>query len=149
LSAEAKPDYLSTLGIDYLKRNLSDLVQEFNNAVKIHGRSEQQEIGPRILSVVFTMIQLNAEQPISLQRQYIKQTKDLNVPVFEWMYRENKTLFGEAPESGIPVVLTKPANPTYKAIVAEIDAFVDEFIAKAGVTPQCKQHQTRPLLTAA
>ncbi len=55
----ARPDYLSTLGIDYLRRKLAELVRDYNIA------AGADEIGPTILGVVFTMIQFAGRRPRS------------------------------------------------------------------------------------
>lgn len=126
----AKPDYLSTLGIDYLKRSVFSLVKDFNFYAEKD--EEFEAAAPQILGVVFTMIQITSGQPISAQKQYIAQTKRLGVPVFDTMFRENKTIFSDAPRSGIPVVLVGYSNSTYSDIVAEIEDFVEEFNEKLG-----------------
>ncbi|EAR7717028.1 ParA family protein, partial [Salmonella enterica] len=53
-------------------------------------------------------------------------------PVFESIFRENKTIFSDAPRNGIPVVLNLYSNSTHSSIVTEIEEFVDEFIEKIG-----------------
>lgn len=53
LLVPAKPDYLSTLGIDYLRRKFSELVRDVN---RVAGPGPSQ-INPVILGVVFNMIQ--------------------------------------------------------------------------------------------
>lgn len=126
----AKPDYLSTLGIDYLKRSVFSLVKDFNFYAEKDDEFEAAD--PKILGVVFTMIQITSGQPISAQKQYIAQTKRLGVPVFNTMFRENKTIFSDAPKSGIPVVLIGYSNPTHSDIVGEIENFVEEFNEKLG-----------------
>lgn len=124
----AKPDYLSTLGIDYLKRSVDDLVRDFN----WYASKDEvfEEAKPEFLGVVFTMIQITAGSPISAQQQYISQTKRLGVPVFDTMFRENKTIFADAPRDGRPVVLNRYSNGTHSDIVSEIEQFVDEFSTK-------------------
>jgi len=78
----AKPDYLSTLGIDYLQRSVNDLVREFNEYATLDGdEDDEEEIAPSILGVLFTMIQITSGQPISAQRQFIAQTRRLGVHV--------------------------------------------------------------------
>ena len=124
----AKPDYLSTLGIDYLVRSYGDLVQEFNTA------SGSDNIHPEILGVVFTMIQIRGGQPISAQRAYMGQPIKKNpVPIFSSQVRENKTIFADAPEDGIPVVLHRYSHPTYAGIVSEIESLTTEFCQKAEI----------------
>lgn len=121
----AKPDYLSTLGIDYLMRSLRTLVQEFNED------SKSVVIEPRILGVVFTMIQVLKGRPIGVQRQYMR-AEAVPVPVFRSTVRENKTMFGDAPEDGIPVVLEKPDREPYTTIVREMESLAEEFLKRSG-----------------
>lgn len=123
----AKPDYLSTLGIDYLKRNLDQLIHDFNEYVRLDKNNADDVIGPEIRGIVFTMIQIRNGQPIRSQATYISQTKRLGMPAFDAWIRENKTIFADAPEYGIPVVLKGYSIPTYRGIVREIEEFVSEF----------------------
>lgn len=121
----AKPDYLSTLGIDYLQRSVKDLVKEFNEYAELDDKTAS--ISPSILGVIFTMIQITSNEPISAQRQYISQTKRLGVPTMSNYFRENKTIFANAPQSLVPVVLNHYSNNTHSDIVTELEAVVDEF----------------------
>jgi len=121
----AKPDYLSTLGIDYLHRSVRELVKEFNEYVELD--EEVKNISPEIMGVVFTMIQINSGQPISAQRQFISQTNRLGVSTFTNYFRENKTIFADAPQNLMPVVLNYYSNNTHFDVVGEIKTFVDEF----------------------
>lgn len=123
----AKPDYLSTLGIDYLHRSVGELVKEFNDYAALDGETET--ISPDILGVIFTMIQITSGQPISAQRQFISQTKRLGVSTFTNYFRENKTIFADAPQNLMPVVLNQYSNQTHSDVVKEIETFVDEFEA--------------------
>ena len=127
----AKPDYLSTLGIDYLKKSVETLVEDFN--FYANKDDDFNIVSPDFLGVVFTMIQITSGKPISAQRQYISQTKRLGVPVFKSTFRENKTIFADAPRNGLPVVLFSYSNNTHSGVVREIEIFVDEFSTKLGV----------------
>jgi chromosome partitioning protein len=129
----AKPDYLSTLGIDYLTRSVNDLIKEFNEYADLKLEDETSAIDPEILGVVFTMVQYRNQEPISALRPFIAQTKRLGVPVFDSQFRENKTLFADAPQDGVPVVLTRHNQATYANIVDEIEKFVTEFSKKLGI----------------
>jgi chromosome partitioning protein len=129
----AKPDYLSTLGIDYLKRSLDQLISDFNEYIDVADGESDDEIDPEILGVVFTMIQIRNGKPISALRPYINQTKKLGVPVFNEYIRENKTIFSDAPQYGVPVVLNNYSAGTYADVVKEIEEFVTEFINKSGI----------------
>ncbi|WP_281223612.1 ParA family protein [Photobacterium sanguinicancri] len=129
----AKPDYLSTLGIDYLQRSVKELINEYNDYAKLD--SDCDIIDPTFLGVVFTMIQIRNQAPIKAQKQFISQTKrnKFGISVFNEYFRENKTIFADAPQEGIPVVLNGYSNGTHSDIVAEISDFVDEFIECAEV----------------
>ena len=123
----AKPDYLSTMGIDYLRRQLSQLVHDFNEYARLGNRAASDTIDPKIMGVVFTMIQAYSGVPISSQRPYVSRIRSLGVPVFDSWIRENKTFFADAPEYGIPVVLKSAGNRTQKRVRDEIESFVSEF----------------------
>jgi chromosome partitioning protein len=127
----AKPDYLSTLGIDYLHRSVDALVKEFNEYAELD--KDVDSTSPEVLGVVFTMIQIYSGKPIAAQQQYISQTKRLGVPAFESYFRENKSIFADAPQNGMPVVLNSYSNHTHSEAAKEIETFVDEFSAKAGI----------------
>lgn len=126
----AKPDYLSTLGIDYLKKSLDKLVKEYNEYCEVEhedGEEDTIKINPGIMGVLFTMVQFYGGEPISATRPFIAQTKKLGIPVFKNYFRENKTLYADAPQYGIPVVLNKSSR---KGIIEEIEKFVTEFEKK-------------------
>jgi chromosome partitioning protein len=127
----AKPDYLSTLGIDYLHRSVETLVNEFNEYASMD--SDTEEVSPEFLGVIFTMIQIYSGDPISAQRQYIAQTKRLGVPVMASIFRENKSIFAEAPQNRMPVVLNAYSNSSHSEVVTEIEKFVDEFSDLTGI----------------
>ena len=123
----AKPDYLSTLGIDYLQRNLTDLVQNYNEYAKLDGSDAANEINPQVLGIVFTMVQVYGGEPISAIRPFIAKTKALGAPVFRSYIRENKTLFADAPQYGVPVILQSYSSGSHSEVVTGMEAFVDEF----------------------
>ncbi|MEV0723809.1 ParA family protein [Micromonospora purpureochromogenes] len=119
----AKADYLSTLGIDYLRKKLSELVRDYN---RVAGGAVPQ-INPTILGVVLTMIQYAGTGPIIAQRNFIEQPSSVELPVFRQMIRDNKTLFAPAGEHGIPAVLLPNANPT---VQYELQQLASEFLAR-------------------
>ncbi|HEY7768789.1 ParA family protein [Longimicrobium sp.] len=126
----AKPDYLSTLGIDYLQRSVTALVTDFNEYAELDNAQPGIQISPEILGVVFTMVSMYGGQPISAMRPFIAQTKRLGVPVFSTFIRENKSLFGDAPQSGVPVVLVPQSSGTYKEVLTELESLTTEFLQK-------------------
>ena len=126
----AKPDYLSTLGIDYLIRSLRKLLEDYNEYAA--SASGSNDVAPQIMGVVFTMIQIYGGQPTTTQRQYVNQVKALedgqgnSIPVFDAWIRENKSLFG-TPGYGVPVVLTGQSQDTYRGVIKELEEFASEF----------------------
>jgi chromosome partitioning protein len=118
----AKPDYLSTLGIDYLRRKLSELVGDYNRVAPGADR-----INPTIIGVVLTMVQYATGGPIIASRGYIDEPGSLEIPAFRQMIRENKSLFATAGEAGVPAVLIPGGNPT---VQYELQELTSELLAK-------------------
>lgn len=126
----AKPDYLSTMGIDYLKASVKKLVTDYNGFCGQLGEDDEnyETIAPEIIGVVFTMVQFYGGFPINACRQYIDKTRELGFPVFDNYMRENKTLYADAPRLGVPVVLNYKRSRA--DIVSEIEDIVDELEVK-------------------
>jgi hypothetical protein len=60
-----KADYLSTLGISYLSNSLDNLRRDYNEYVKVDEGKSAKLINPRVLGVIFNMIQVYADSPIA------------------------------------------------------------------------------------
>lgn len=129
----AKPDYLSTMGIDYLIKSVNQLVKDYNEYCEVDGDENIEPISPKLEGVVFTMVQFYGGKPISHTRPFIDQTKLLGTSngfkVFKNYFRENKTLHSDAPQYGVPVVLSSD----YRGISDEIKNFITEFSTKLGI----------------
>ena len=126
----ALPDYLSTLGIDYLVGSVNELIEDFNEYLEVDVDGEVSPISPGILGVVFTMIQVYGGQPIAAQRGYVGRVRSsAQVPVFKSFMRKHPSAFVEAPENGIPVVLATQ----HDGVREELEAITTEFWAKAGI----------------
>jgi chromosome partitioning protein len=130
----ARPDYLSTIGIDYLIKSMESLIKEFNDYCDVQDEEDVAKIDPQIAGVIFTMVQLYGNEPIATMRKYIAQTKEIkiesknvNVNVFDQYIRENKTLYAEAAEKLEPVVLS---NHQRSDIINELVKLVDEIETK-------------------
>jgi len=123
LLVPAKPDYLSTLGIDYLRKKLSELVRDFN---RVAGTGSEQ-ISPTILGVVFTMVQYASSGPLLASRNYLRLPDSVEIPAFRQMIRENKTLFAAAGQDGVPAVLVPNGNVT---VQYELQQLAIELLAK-------------------
>lgn len=122
----AKPDYLSTMGIDYLIKSVNSLIKDYNEYCKVEDDDDVQPIDPKIAGIVFTMVQFYDNQPISAIRPYIAQARRSTIPVFDIHIRENKTLFAEAPLNGVPVVLLD-VSAAKEHIINEMKEFISEF----------------------
>ncbi len=130
----ARPDYLSTLGIDYLIRSTNTLIDEYNEYAELDAGGETDSIDPRILYVVFTMIQEYGGQPISTQRPFIAQARRLSgVDVMEPYIKRNDTIFGDSPQFGIPPVLKGYNSGSHQSVVAGLEAVTDTFIKGIGL----------------
>ncbi len=126
----AKMDYLSTLGINQLKNHVDNLVEQFNNYIE----EEDRWASPVFLGVIATMIAVRNGEPISAQRVYIEQLKRNKITIFDSKIRENKTIYADAPEYGIPVVCQAvSAGSTYDQVVVELKELTTEFMGKVGV----------------
>ncbi|MEA2563030.1 MAG: chromosome partitioning protein [Acidobacteriota bacterium] len=133
LLTPARPDYLSTLGIDYLIRSLQELVVNYNEFLQIGETERVIPIQPEMLGVVFTMVQEYANQPISAQRPFIRQTRELGVPIFDAYIKANQTIFANAPEGGVPVALTRYSHASHESVVRSLEAVATEFEVKLGL----------------
>ncbi|GAA1290807.1 AAA family ATPase [Pseudonocardia aurantiaca] len=93
-----KPDYLSTNGIDSLGLKIRSFVEEYNehSAVPVERPAA---------AVVFTMVQNQNGVPIEAQRSVISRIEAREVPTFATTIRDSKSVYGPAPEHGVPVIL--------------------------------------------
>jgi chromosome partitioning protein len=130
----AKPDYLSTLGIDQLIRHIDELTNKYNRYVQeSQGNGGWSLITPEILGVVFTMVSFYNNAPISAQREYIAQVNRNGISSFDTFVRENKTLFADAPEYGVPVVLKNDLSDTHLRVRTELEDLIQELILTAKI----------------
>jgi chromosome partitioning protein len=123
----AKADYLSTLGIDYLRTRLSQLVDEYD---RVAGSNPAVAINPVILGVVFTMVQYAGAGLMVKLQGYINGLKDIEVPVFRNSLRESKAVFADPGEHGIPAVLSRQ---TTENVEYDLHQITSEFLARIRV----------------
>lgn len=129
-----RPDFLSTLGIDYLIRNVNELVRDYNDYAREGPDQNISEIEPATIGVVFNMIQEISGAPISAQQNYIQQLRrQSGLNVFENYIKRNDTLFADAAETGVPVVLKAQSGATYKGVVRGLEEVTDEFAELVGL----------------
>jgi chromosome partitioning protein len=129
-----RPDELSTLGIDYLMRSIRELIDDYNDYASLEKGQKEERISPKIIGVVFTMVQEYGTGPISAQRNYIAKVRnDSGLPVFSSYIKRNDTLFADAPLYGVPVVLFRHNNQTYQSVVGGLEEVATEFAKKLGI----------------
>ena len=123
-----RPDELSTLGIDYLMRSIRGLIKDYNDYAELEQGSFEKPVKPKIVGVVFTMIQEYGGEPMSAQRAYIAKVKnESDLPVFTSYIKRNDTLFAEAPVYGVPVVLHGYTNVSHQSVVEGLEEVATEF----------------------
>ena len=126
----ARADYLSTLGINYLEGNCNELVAEYNEYASHGQASKSDEISPRFLGVVFTMVKFYANKPIGTQQNYIEEVRaNSQIPVFTGVVRDSARHFGDAGEAGIPAILRAPIDDE---VAVEFRALTKEIIDGMG-----------------
>ena len=129
-----RPDELSTLGIDYLMRSIRGLVKDYNDYAALEQGKKEVVIKPRIVGVVFTMIQEYGGAPMSAQNTYITKVKTgSGLPVFKSYIKRNDTLFAEAPQYGVPVVLHGYSNVSHQSVVDGLEEVATEFSSILGI----------------
>ncbi|CAK0741865.1 chromosome partitioning protein [uncultured Gammaproteobacteria bacterium] len=133
----ARPDYLSTMGIDYLIRSINRLIKDYNDYAELNQGAPVKRIDPRILYIVFMMIQEYGEVPIAAHRQYIAETKRnvrlTGIKVMDNYIKRNDTIFGQAPAFGVPVVLNAYSSGTHSGVVTGIEKVAEEFCISLGI----------------
>lgn len=127
-----KADFLSTLGLETLVKHVNSLVERYNRYAA-DSQGEYAPIVPELAGVVFTMVDIREGRVISAQRTYVDKVLNLGLPVFKHMVRENKSMFADAPEYGVPVIMKKGSSKTYRNIRDELNGLVDEVIEKCGI----------------
>jgi chromosome partitioning protein len=103
----ARPDFLSTEGINTLGQAFQQLVKDHNEHLR-NARGATRSIPPMVMpraAVLFTMVQLFSGAPIDVQGQFINEVRALQVPVFDSVIRERSIAFAAAGRHGVPTVM--------------------------------------------
>jgi chromosome partitioning protein len=127
LLVPARPDYLSTLGIQYLDRSVKALVNDYNEYASLAQGDEVERITPRMLGIVFTMIQEYGGGPVAAQRAFMAPTHFNGMTTFKNYIKRNDTVFADAPQYGVPVVLNAYASGSHQSVVDGLEAVTTEF----------------------
>jgi len=120
----ARADYLSTIGIDYLIGSYRRLIGNYNETVALlDGDDRAATIDPRLLGVVFTMVQFSGSRPFRSQENNMLMVRQAH-PVFTSVMRYNNSLYGDAGEGGVPVALLQSLHPD---VATDLDQLATEF----------------------
>lgn len=126
-----RPDELSTLGIDYLMRSIQGLIKDYNEFAELDQGDKTSAIKPKVVGVVFSMIQEYGGQPISAQRTYIDRVRQQSkLTVFDSYIKRNDTVFADAPQYGVPVVLHGYTNVSHQSVVDGLEEVATEFSSR-------------------
>lgn len=130
----AKMDYLSTLGINYLRNHVNNLTAQYNAYVDDDAEcSSEDRVNPEFLGVIPTMVQIRNGNLISALQSQKYELERNGITVFDHMVRENNTIFPSALEERRPVVLTRYSQSTYADIVSELESLTTEFMRRVGL----------------
>ncbi len=127
LLVPARPDYLSTLGIEYLIRSVQTLVKDYNDFAELGQGEKVDSIKPKLLGVVFTMIQEYGGGPMAAQRAFMGQHQTAGLTVFDAYIKRNDTVFADAPQYGVPVVLNRYSSSSHQSVVEGLEEVATEF----------------------
>jgi len=123
----ARPDYLSTLGIDYLIRSVKSLATDYNDFAELGQGEKVEPIDPKFLGVVFTMVQEYNGSPVAAQKAFMGKHQTAELGVFNAYIKRNDTLFADAPQYGVPVVLNWYASDSHQSVVEGLEGVATEF----------------------
>jgi chromosome partitioning protein len=126
----ARPDYLSTLGIDHLQRSVGKFSAAMNHILVKNTVKGLKEVKPQVAGVVFSMVNTLNSEPIAAQNLFINNTRRLGIPVFNTFIRENNSFFASVTQNLVPIVLAKATHPAHSEVVREIVALTDEIVAE-------------------
>jgi chromosome partitioning protein len=71
---------------------------------------------------------MRQQAPVSVQQQYINNVKDRSIRTLETFVRTNDSVYAEAAEKGVPVVLERASNKTQRDIRDELKNLAEEIL---------------------
>jgi chromosome partitioning protein len=115
-------------------RSIRGLIKDYNDYAQLEQGHSEKPVEPKIVGVVFTMIQEYGDGPMSAQRAYITKVRnESGLPVFDAYIKRNDTLFAEAPVYGVPVVLHGYSNVSHQSVVDGLEDVATEFSQTLGI----------------
>ncbi|SNQ50433.1 putative Chromosome partitioning protein parA [Frankia canadensis] len=129
----ARPDLLSTLGVEHLLGKIGRFVWEYNRVGELQSgvHPAVKRLDPRVLGVVFMMVQYYRGRPTSFLRRHIDQITELGVPTFTSMIRSSHRSFAGTGDAYLPAVLS-PDTPY--DVACELVDLVEEFLRRLGAS---------------
>ncbi|CAO5155227.1 chromosome partitioning protein [Frankia sp. AiPs1] len=129
----ARPDLLSTLGIEHLLGKLGRFVWEYNRVAELQSglHPAVKRLDPRVLGVVLMMVQYYRGRPTSFLRRHIDQIDELGAPVFTAMVRTSNRAFSGSTDAQLPAVLSLE---TPYEVARELVDLVEEFLRRLGAS---------------
>lgn len=124
----AKPDYLSTLGIEQLNRHVVQLRDDYNYYQNGFGGDEYSTIDPTMLGVILTMVKYYDEIPIQDQREHIAAMERLKIPILRSKIRENNRFYSRRTDDILPLVIQNYNDSTFRVIRGELEALAREVV---------------------
>ncbi len=73
------------------------------------------------------MIQEYGGEPMAAQRAFMTQHKTAGVAVYNAYIKRNDTLFADAPQYGVPVVLNRYTSGSHQSVVDDLEEVATEF----------------------
>jgi chromosome partitioning protein len=122
--APARPDFLSSEGIQDMGRRLLDLKNEYNGHLRDTPDGGAPMPMPRV-AVLFTMVQLRDGKPIDVQNQFINEVTALRVPVFHTLLRDRSSAYAASGRHGVPTVMANGVPPEVRGDLHDV---VDELL---------------------
>ena len=110
------------------------LIKDYNDFAEIKDGPKTPTIAPKVLGVVFTMIQEYSGVQIAAQRPFINQVKRIpGISVFDDYIKRNDSLFADAPQYGVPVVLHAYNSGSHQSVVDGLEAVTTQFEKALGL----------------
>jgi chromosome partitioning protein len=123
-----RADYLSTIGLRYLVTSYERAVASFNEDALIAHSLNARLSEPRLLGLVFTMVQFSSGDHLYRnQDQYVQQIRGEGFPTFARNLRYSSSQFGNSGEGSVPVALLGKINSD---VAHDLEQIVTEFIKR-------------------
>jgi chromosome partitioning protein len=121
-----KPDYLSTLGVEELQKHIGHLQQDTNEDIDEY-TFNFDHVDLKLLGVLFTMVKVYADRPVSKHQEYISDLRRSGVALLKAKIRHNASYNADIPESLIPLIITEGSAPKLRELIDEYDKLSIEF----------------------